>query len=89
MNIRPFNVAKEASVPPCPQCGNSVEFVARAQQVAEDLCEVWVICACGYDPTREHPDMRLEDVWGTLDNATVTLALQCSWAEPLSAERSA
>jgi len=61
----------------CPKCGNNTKFKARSQQVAEDNCEVWVECDCGYDPTDEKIGYRYEDVWGGVHEDNVRMALEC------------
>lgn len=66
----------------CPKCGNRQDFVARSAQVAEDLCEVWIKCKCGFDPTEHRTEFRLEDVWGSLDEGTISNALD-TWNMPL------
>lgn len=48
----------------CPKCGQKTVFVAKSQQVQEDLCEVWVECLCGHDP--HGPGDRMESVMGEL-----------------------
>lgn len=63
-------------VTPCPYCNNNTEFVAHSDQIAEDCCEVWVVCACGYDPTANKPGYRFEDVWGGVGDDNVTMAIQ-------------
>lgn len=77
MATRKFTLL-DGVVEPCPKCGNTTTFVARAEQVAEDCCDVWVTCVCGYDPTDGTGD-RLEDVWGSLDKGTIFAALECGW----------
>ena len=64
-------------VEPCPECGNRTDFKARSSQCAEDACEIWVECECGYDPTAENSLLRLEDVWGTLNKWSCITALEC------------
>jgi hypothetical protein len=88
MGRRAFNVKNVDDIEPCPKCGNRERFVGMAQQVAEDLCEVWIVCVCGYDPTEGRSGDRMEDVWGSLDGATLACALSNCWDEPLR-ERSA
>lgn len=65
------------SIEPCPKCGNNTTFEACSAQVAEDLCNVWVECVCGYDPTCENSLYRYEDVWGGVTGNTVGGALDC------------
>ena len=61
----------------CPKCENNIKFKAKANQVAEDLCNVWVECICGFDPTLENTNYRYEDVWGEMSKDTINLALDC------------
>jgi len=65
----------------CPDCKNRQRFIGLSQQVAEDLCEVWVRCICGYDATQGRD--RMEDVMGSLDSANLVCALENCWNEPL------
>jgi len=71
----------KGDIQPCPKCGNKIEFVAKSNQVAEDCCEVWVVCVCGFDPTAENTNARVEDIWGSLDESTIICALDASWNE--------
>ena len=82
MAARRFELRKNATVDACPKCGNNTEFTGHSERCAEDCCEVWVVCKCGFDPTAERPDQRLEDTWGGLDNARLHVALHC-WNESL------
>ena len=59
----------------CPVCGNNTEFEAESLQVSVDTCEVWVICKCGFDPTKEGD--RYEDTWGGTGDGNVRMALDC------------
>lgn len=78
MTKRPFRLKPGHRWTPCPQCGNQTEFMAYADRIAEDCCEVWVQCSrCGHDPTKEMPGERLEDVWGSLNLETISGAMQC------------
>ena len=70
-------------ITPCPNCGNSFQFNARSERCAEDCCEVWIECICGYDPTSFKPGHKVEDVWGSLDRATLLLAAEV-WAEEIA-----
>lgn len=45
---------------PCPKCDNSKDFIIHSCQVAEDCCEIYAVCKCGYKPK----DNEVEDVWG-------------------------
>lgn len=84
MGRRAFNHKTGEGVAPCPTCGNHRSFVARSNQIAEDLCEVWIVCVCGFDPTAEAGEKRMEDVWGSLDPPTIWAALENCWNEPLT-----
>lgn len=75
MGQKRFELKPNDKVEKCPKCGNNTEFVGHAQQVAEDCCDVWVVCKCGYDPTEGKCGHRLEDVWGSLDKDTIAMAL--------------
>jgi hypothetical protein len=62
-------------VKPCPRCRQETEFVAKSSQCAEDCCEVWIECKCGFDP--HALGEKLEDVWGSLDKQTILEAIDC------------
>lgn len=64
---------KAGKVQPCPRCGNTTDFIANSERAAEDCCDCWISCTCGYAPDQEH---RREDVWGSLDAANVSLLMQ-------------
>lgn len=74
---RKFMLNKNDQITHCPECGNNTEFVAHSQQCAEDACEVWVVCRCGYDPTFNDVSLRFEDVWGGTDEVNCRVALDC------------
>jgi hypothetical protein len=80
---------KGGQVTACPQCGNLTEFVARSQQIAEDLCETWIECMCGFDPTRGGPE-RFESPMGGCSPEYVRAALQIwnelLWKMPVACE---
>lgn len=82
MGRRVFNIKQNQVIKKCPKCGNNTSFVGRSEQVAEDICDVWVECKCGYDPTQYKIGHRLEDVWGTIDNENLSLALDI-WNEEI------
>lgn len=69
-----FTLNENTQIEKCPKCGNNTEFVAHAEYCAEDCCEVWVVCKCGYEPT-DQLGHRMEDVWGSLDKDTIHDAL--------------
>lgn len=70
-------------ITPCPKCGNRFQFKARTERCAEDCCEVWIECACGYDPTSLKPGHKVEDIYGSLDEGTILLAAQ-AWSEEIA-----
>ena len=80
---RSFKHKTGEGIEPCPDCKNREQFIGVSQQVAEDCCEVWVTCACGYDATEGRPGDRMEDVWGSLDAGNLYAALESCWNEPL------
>jgi len=67
----------------CPKCDNNTEFIAYSKQVAEDVCNVWMVCKCGYDPTAENTLLRYEDVWGGVDKENCLMALEC-WNDAIN-----
>lgn len=83
MSVRRILLRKEAHVEACPRCGNRREFTVHSEQVAEDCCEIWVQCVCGYSHAS---DDRLEDVWGGTGDDQVMAALTC-WNEAIGDQR--
>lgn len=81
---RKVQFREAAQVTPCPMCKNRTDFTAHSMQVAEDACEVWIVCKCGFDPTREHTEYRLENVWGGTGPANVVGAKEC-WNDAIEA----
>ena len=79
---RKFNLKENTKVTPCPKCGNNTHFTLRADRCAEDLCETFVSCKCGYEATGSGGD-RYENVWGEMDNSAALVALDC-WNEALA-----
>ena len=67
----------------CPKCKNNTEFTIRSEQVAEDCCDVWAICKCGYDPTLKNTMNRVEDVWGGVHDDNCQDAICFAWNETL------
>lgn len=59
---------------PCPECGNKTIFTIKSEQVAEDYCNLWAECICGYT---HDSDYMFEDVWGGVDNDNVMIAIKC------------
>lgn len=74
MTTRQIQLKPNATIAPCPQCGNTTHFTIHSSQVAEDGCEIWAVCQCGHAPPSEH---HLEDVWGGVDDTNVFAALAC------------
>jgi len=62
--MRNVEFIENTQITPCPKCGNNTKFKAYSYQVADDCCNVWVKCECGYDPTICKTEYRYEDVWG-------------------------
>ena len=77
MTTRQFSLKPNSTVTACPRCGNNTEFTACSVQVAEDCCEVFVICRCRFDPTGQNTDHRFEDVMGSLGDSNLMVALSC------------
>jgi hypothetical protein len=70
---------KEPGAEPCPHCGNKVEFKIVSMQVAEDCCEIWAECKCGYKPAFDG----IEDVWGGCDDDNCINAINITWNDEL------
>lgn len=86
MSLRTVKYKPNNYIEPCPKCGNNTEFTIRSEQCAEDLCEIWAVCKCNYNPTayEEYGDKyRVEDVWGGTDDGNCRDAIDFSWNEPL------
>lgn len=81
---RNVRFASNRMIVPCPKCGNNEEFTAYSRPIAEDCCEVWVECKCGYDPTEGDSGARFEDVWGGTTDENVAVAIDC-WNSELEA----
>jgi len=67
----------------CPKCGNNTDFTIISDYCAEDCCEIWAECKCGYDPVDDIPGSRLEDVWGGVNDDNCKAAIEVSWNEAL------
>ena len=70
-------VERKATVPSgkheaCPSCGNDTQYLIRAEQVQEDMCEIRAICICGHAPSTEG----VEDIWGEVNQGTALCALK-------------
>lgn len=79
-----YSIKPNPKVPPCPKCGNNTHFTCRAEQVSEDMCEVWVTCKCRHDATNGDGFKRLEDVWGDVGQDSFFDALRFTWIELLT-----
>lgn len=84
MSCRSVKFKEGSVITPCPKCGNKTEFVAKSDYCAEDCCEVWIVCKCGFDPFEG--GNRLEDVWGGVGDDNVKWAIN-EWNELLSSEQ--
>lgn len=82
---RNLELKQNDKITKCPECGNNTHFVLHAERCAEDLCETFVVCVCGYDPTGDSGD-RYENVWGEMDKEAATVAFDC-WNEAIASKR--
>lgn len=82
MAKRAIQLKPNDRITPCPKCSNNTHFTLRAESCAEDLCETFVVCQCGHEPTGPLGD-RYENVWGEMDNDAVMVALDC-WNEAIA-----
>ena len=74
----PYRLKPNERYDACPKCGNNTEFTCHSEQVAEDCCEVWVVCKCGYDPFNIiGPSYRFEDAMGGTYKEIFLAALDC------------
>lgn len=81
-----FRLKENDQITPCPKCGNNTHFVLHAERCAEDLCETFVVCQCGYEPT-DGSGERYENIWGDMDQHAASVALVC-WNEALASKSS-
>lgn len=84
---RQLQMTPKATIEPCPKCSNRVIFTAHSQQFAEDCCEVWLVCQCGFDPTAERHSHRLESVMGGVGDGNVLNAIDV-WNDLLTSNES-
>jgi hypothetical protein len=62
----------------CPNCGEESRFRLRSDRVAEDLCEVFAVCAtCGQVPPSTYC---MESVMGDVGNENIMTCL-ASWID--------
>ena len=83
MRKKDVSLKPNAIVTPCPQCGNNTDFPVVAGRVAGGGCGGYVEWCCGFDPTAENTDYRLEDAMGYVDMGNIQQALRC-WNEALA-----
>lgn len=81
MSSRKVKFKPGKSIHECPKCGNNIEFTIHSDYCAEDCCEIWAVCKCGFDPTQEDTGYRLEDVWGGVGDDNCINAIEISWNE--------
>lgn len=79
MQTRRIKIKANTHIIKCPKCGNNTVFDVHSDQCAEDCCDVWASCKCGYDPTANLWTHRVEDVWGGVDEVNCIMALRDSW----------
>lgn len=87
MSSRFFRIPVNNEIHHCPKCGQNTSFTAKSDYCAEDCCEVWVECKCGFDPTAEHGLYRFEDAMGGCTKENIRMALSC-WNDVVDAEYS-
>ncbi len=87
MGNKKFKLKKNNKIEKCPKCGNNTEFIAKSEYCAEDCCSVWVECKCGYDASNNNDSERFESVYGSLDNESLLIALDC-WNDSILSNRS-
>ena len=86
-NTKDFGLAPGYAIP-CDACGNDTLYTATSQQVAEDLCELRVICRCGFDRAETLGVDGVESVMGELTQESITRAFHATWgARPLVCSR--
>jgi hypothetical protein len=86
MSSRKVHYKPNDFIKPCPKCGNNTEFTIRSEQCAEDCCEIWAECKCGYDPTHYEESgsgNRVEDVWGGCDDGNCQNAIRFAWNDTI------
>jgi predicted RNA-binding Zn-ribbon protein involved in translation (DUF1610 family) len=83
MIVRKLQFKQNAVISPCPECGNNTVFILKSCQCAEDLCETFVECECGYEPTAYQPGNRYENVWGDIDATAAHMAMEC-WNDSIA-----
>lgn len=67
----------------CPKCSYRTSFTVYSRQVAEDYCNIWAVCVCGFDPTEDNTGDRIEDVWGGTSDEDCINAISITWNETL------
>ena len=83
MSKRTFTLIKGYAYK-CPQCLNDTKFIGRSEQCAEDLCEVWIECVCGFDPTANNTGLRMESVMGQLSKEAIWESVENCWNNPIA-----
>ncbi len=81
MTTRLVKLGPYSQAAACPSCGNTSSFRIRSERCAEDCCEVWAECVCGFRPE----GAAFEDVWGGCGDDNVQGALGF-WNEAVSAK---
>lgn len=81
MNQRLITIKPNPKVPKCPKCGNNTIFKCYSDYCAEDCCEIWATCNCGFEPSNGD---RVEDVWGGVGDNNCIDAIRFTWVEPLN-----
>lgn len=79
MNSRKITIKPNDNVPKCPKCGNNTAFNCYSDYCAEDCCEIWAECICGFKASND----AVEDVWGGVGDANCLDAIRYTWIDPL------
>lgn len=80
MTTRKVKFKETSVIEPCPECGNKTDFTIKSDYCAEDCCEVWAVCKCGYEPK----EARFEDVWGGVGDDNCKTAIRV-WNDSIDA----
>lgn len=83
MSCRSIQFKPNKVIALCPKCQNNTRFVVHSEQCAEDCCNIWAVCKCGYCPTEFDSDAKIEDVWGGCDDDNCKDAIRFTWNEPI------
>lgn len=74
---------------PCPKCSNNTHFTIHSEQVAEDICDIWAACTCGFAPIIGTTGNAIESIWGTIEERDMLEAVVYTWNDLLKQKPSA